>query len=88
MIVANRYAKSLLQLAVEKGPCPDAIDAGLMERFTHKTAIAPTASISIIAGNSSPGIEPYNANTFTQKTFSNVALNTVRFKMKRASDCA
>jgi ribonucleoside-diphosphate reductase alpha chain len=55
-------------LALEKGPCPDAFDAGIMERFTHKTAIAPTASISIIAGNSSPGIEPYNANTFTQKT--------------------
>ena len=31
-------------------------------------AIAPTASISIIAGNSSPGIEPYAANSFTQKT--------------------
>jgi len=55
-------------LAVEKGPCPDAADAGLMERFTHKMAIAPTASISIIANNSSPGIEPYNANSFTQKT--------------------
>lgn len=55
-------------LAEEKGPCPDAETAGLMERFTHKIAIAPTASISIIANNSSPGIEPYNANTFTQKT--------------------
>jgi ribonucleoside-diphosphate reductase alpha chain len=55
-------------LAEEKGACPDAQDAGLMQRFAHKTAIAPTASISIIANNSSPGIEPYNANTFTQKT--------------------
>ncbi len=55
-------------LAEEKGPCPDALEAGIMERFTHKTSIAPTASISIIAGNSSPGIEPYNANTYTQKT--------------------
>jgi ribonucleoside-diphosphate reductase alpha chain len=55
-------------LAEEKGPCPDAAEAGLMERFTHKTSIAPTASISVIAGNSSPGIEPYNANTYTQKT--------------------
>ncbi len=55
-------------LAEEKGPCPDAKDVGLMERFANKTAIAPTASISIIANNSSPGIEPYNANTFTQKT--------------------
>lgn len=56
------------RIGEEKGPCPDAADAGLTDRFTHKMAIAPTASISIIAGNSSPGIEPYNANTFTQKT--------------------
>jgi ribonucleoside-diphosphate reductase alpha chain len=39
-----------------------------MERFSNKMAIAPTASISIIACNSSPGIEPYAANSFTQKT--------------------
>ncbi len=31
-------------------------------------SIAPTASISIIAGNSSPGVEPFAANSFTQKT--------------------
>ncbi len=55
-------------LAAEKGSCPDAIEAGINERFTHKIAIAPTASISIIAGNSSPGIEPYAANAYTQKT--------------------
>lgn len=55
-------------IALDKGPCPDAAECGLMERFSHKTSIAPTASISVIAGNSSPGIEPYNANTFTQKT--------------------
>lgn len=57
-------------LAEEKGPCPDAEECGIMERFSNKTAIAPTASISIIAGNSSPGIEPYAANSFTQKTLS------------------
>lgn len=55
-------------LAGERGACPDAADIGLMERFTHKLAIAPTASISIICGNSSPGVEPYAANSFTQKT--------------------
>jgi ribonucleoside-diphosphate reductase alpha chain len=55
-------------LADEKGPCPDAKDAGLNERLSNIMAIAPTASISIIAGNSSPGIEPYAANSFTQKT--------------------
>ncbi|AHX11341.1 ribonucleoside-diphosphate reductase, alpha subunit [Neorickettsia helminthoeca str. Oregon] len=58
------------EMALTKGACPDAIDCGLVERFTHKIAIAPTASISIIAGNTSPGIEPYAANVFIQKTLS------------------
>jgi len=57
-----------IELAEERGPCLDAEEAGVMERFSNKIAIAPTASISIIAGNSSPGIEPYAANSFTQKT--------------------
>jgi ribonucleoside-diphosphate reductase alpha chain len=57
-------------LAEEKGSCPDAIDAGMIARFSNATAVAPTASISIIANNSSPGIEPYAANSFTQKTLS------------------
>ena len=55
-------------LAKERGACLDAKDAGIEERFSNKIAIAPTASISIIAGNSSPGIEPFAANSFTQKT--------------------
>lgn len=55
-------------LAEEKGACPDAAEVGVMERFSNKTSIAPTASISIICGNSSPGIEPFAANSFTQKT--------------------
>jgi ribonucleoside-diphosphate reductase alpha chain len=58
------------KLAEERGACPDAQETGAMERFSNKLAIAPTASISIIAGNSSPGIEPYAANSFTQKTLS------------------
>tara|TARA_B110000503_G_scaffold122169_1_gene186490 strand:- start:217 stop:2070 length:1854 start_codon:yes stop_codon:yes gene_type:complete len=57
-----------LILAEERGACPDAKEAGFKERFSNKTSIAPTASISIICGNSSPGIEPYAANSFTQKT--------------------
>jgi ribonucleoside-diphosphate reductase alpha chain len=60
--------KASEMLAEERGACPDAEEVGLMERFTHKLSIAPTASISIICGNSSPGIEPYAANSFTQKT--------------------
>ena len=57
-------------LADERGACPDAAEYGIMERFSNKMAIAPTASISIIAGNSSPGIEPIAANVFLQKTLS------------------
>ena len=57
-------------LAEERGACPDAAEYGVMERFSHKMSLAPTASISIIAGNSSPGIEPIAANVFLQKTLS------------------
>jgi len=56
------------ELAKQKGACPDALEAGFNERFSNKIAIAPTASISIIANNSSPGVEPFVANSFTQKT--------------------
>jgi ribonucleoside-diphosphate reductase alpha chain len=57
-------------LAYERGPCPDAADYGIMERFSNKTAIAPTASISTICGGASPGIEPIAANSYNQKTLS------------------
>ncbi len=57
-------------LADERGACPDAAEYGVHERFSHKMAIAPTASISIIAGNASPGVEPIAANVFLQKTLS------------------
>ncbi len=57
-------------LAEERGACPDAEEYGFMERFSNKIAVAPTASISIIAGNASPGIEPIAANVFLQKTLS------------------
>jgi ribonucleoside-diphosphate reductase alpha chain len=62
--------KASVKLAHEKGACPDAADYGMMERFSNKTAIAPTASISTICGGASPGIEPIAANSFTQKTLS------------------
>ena len=62
--------KASKELAKERGSCPDAAQVGIEERFTNKTAIAPTASISIICGESSPGIEPYAANAYTHKTLS------------------
>ena len=59
-----------VKLAQERGPCPDAQEAGVMARFSHKLAIAPTASISIICGGTSAGIEPIPANVYTHKTLS------------------
>ncbi len=57
-------------LAEERGACPDAEEYGFKERFSNKTAIAPTASISIICGGASPGVEPIAANSYTHKTLS------------------
>jgi len=54
------------QLAVERGACPD--DDTCSVRNAHLLAIAPNASSSIICGNTSPSIEPYRANAYTQKT--------------------
>jgi len=58
------------KLADERGACPDAADYGINERFSNKSAVAPTASISIICGGTSAGIEPIAANSFTHKTLS------------------
>lgn len=59
-----------VKLAEERGACPDAADQGVMERFSHKMAVAPTASISIICGGTSAGIEPIPGNIYTHKTLS------------------
>jgi ribonucleoside-diphosphate reductase alpha chain len=57
-------------LAAERGACPDAAERGVQERFSHKLAIAPTASISIICGGTSACIEPIPANVYNHKTLS------------------
>jgi ribonucleoside-diphosphate reductase alpha chain len=62
--------KASVVLAEERGACPDAAERGVMERFSHKLAIAPTASISIICGGTSAGIEPIPANIYSHKTLS------------------
>ena len=59
-----------VKLANERGACPDAADMGVNARFSHKMAVAPTASISIICGGTSAGIEPIPANIYTHKTLS------------------
>lgn len=62
--------KASVLLAEERGACLDAAECGVMERFSHKLAIAPTASISIICGGTSAGVEPIPANIYTHKTLS------------------
>jgi len=57
-------------LALEKGACPDAAERNVQARFSHKMAVAPTASISIICGGTSAGIEPVPATIYTHKTLS------------------
>ena len=68
--IQKEVDKSSKELADERGACPDAADYGVSERFSNKTAIAPTASISIICGGTSPGVEPIAANSYTHKTLS------------------
>ncbi|MEM9668039.1 MAG: ribonucleoside-diphosphate reductase subunit alpha [Pseudomonadota bacterium] len=59
-----------VKLAKERGSCGDAEEVGILARFSHKMAVAPTASISIICGGTSAGIEPIPANVYTHKTLS------------------
>ena len=68
--IATKADEASLMLAQERGACPDAADMGVMQRFSCKMAIAPTASISIICGGTSACIEPIPANIYTHKTLS------------------
>lgn len=68
--IRSKVDEASMTLAAERGPCPDAADMGVMERFSCKMAIAPTASISIICGGTSACIEPIPANCYTHKTLS------------------
>ena len=67
-----RAVNATKQLAEERGECPDGVGHGV--RNAHLLAVAPNASSSIICGNTSPSIEPYRANAFTQKTKSGSSL--------------
>ncbi len=68
--IQEKVDQASKDLAEERGSCPDAEEYGFKERFSNKTAIAPTASISIICGGASPGVEPIAANSYTHKTLS------------------
>lgn len=57
-------------LMEERGPCPDSAGTSNECRLSHKMAIAPNATSSIMCDNTSPSIEPYPANIYVQKTSS------------------
>ena len=90
--IQEKVDAASVNLAEERGACPDAAEYGMKERFSNKTAIAPTASISIICGGSSPGIEPIAANSYTHKTLSgsfnvrNKYLKKILQKYKKDTD--
>jgi len=68
--ISAKADEASMMLAQERGACPDAEERGVMQRFSCKMAIAPTASISIICGGTSACIEPIPANIYTHKTLS------------------
>ncbi|MCQ8186411.1 ribonucleoside-diphosphate reductase subunit alpha [Parvularcula maris] len=68
--IRQRADQASVKLAHERGPCLDAEERGIMQRFSHKLAIAPTASISIICGGTSACVEPIPTNYYTHKTLS------------------
>ena len=70
--IKSKAEQASRKLAKERGEAPDAIGTGM--RNCHLLAVAPNASSSIICGNTSPSIEPYRANAYTQKTKSGSSL--------------
>ena len=70
--IKEQASAATKQLAAERGECPDGEGYGV--RNAHLLSIAPNASSSIICGNTSPSIEPFRANAYTQKTKSGSAL--------------
>ena len=60
---ATKHTKHLANV---RGEAPDAVGTGV--RNLHLLSIAPNASSSIICGGTSPSIEPFRANAYTQKT--------------------
>ena len=75
--IKSKAQEETLKLAVERGACPD--DDTCTVRNAHLLAIAPNASSSILCGNTSPSIEPFRANAYTQKTKSGSHLHKNKF---------
>ena len=63
----NEQAKrKTIELATERGACPDSASSSTPVRNAHLFAVAPNASSSIIL-DTSPSIEPYRANVYLEK---------------------
>jgi len=63
--IKSEAVAETVQLATERGECPDMEGTG--RRNSHLLAIAPNANSSIICGTS-PSIEPSKANAYTHRT--------------------
>ena len=61
--------KANLELGARKGACPDSN----LKRCMHTMAVAPNASISIIAGECSPGVNPLKDMYFMRSTLTAVS---------------
>ena len=70
--------KANIKCAEEKGSCGLAERFGKKQRWALTMAIAPTASISILCGNTSGGIEPWLSNAYVHKN--NIGTVEVRNK--------
>ena len=75
--IKEQAQKETHKLAAERGACPDYDSCTV--RNAHLLAIAPNASSSIICGNTTPSIEPFRANAYTQKTKSGSYLQKNKF---------
>jgi ribonucleoside-diphosphate reductase alpha chain len=56
-----------VEFGKQYGSCPDARDANIIQRHVNVTALAPTASISLICGSVSPGADPLTAVAYSHK---------------------
>lgn len=79
-LMRERADAETAKLAVELGE-PEWCK-GFNRRNTHTLAIAPTVSNSTISGGVSPGIEPFSANFFAQKSAKGVFIRKNKYLEK------
>jgi len=63
----DKADKASIKIAKERGSCELAKRHNILERFTFKISVAPTSSISILTGEASAGIEPFQSNAYVHK---------------------